>query len=74
MNDATQSAPNGRVLLEMRDDVAVMTLNDPSVLNAFGFKLRNDMSWALDQLEASGARCLYEYEVRCFRASAAPPC
>jgi 2-(1,2-epoxy-1,2-dihydrophenyl)acetyl-CoA isomerase len=58
MNDATQSAPNGRVLLEMRDNVAVMTLNDPSVLNAFGFKLRNDMSWALDQLEASGARCL----------------
>ena len=35
-----------------------MTLNDPSVLNAFGFKLRQDMSWALDQVEASGARCL----------------
>ena len=42
----------------MRDNVAVMTLNDPSVLNAFGFKLRQDMTWALDQVEASGARCL----------------
>jgi 2-(1,2-epoxy-1,2-dihydrophenyl)acetyl-CoA isomerase len=58
MNDATESAPNGRVLLEMRDNVAVMTLNDPSVLNAFGFKLRQDMTWALDQVETSGARCL----------------
>src|ERR1700722_15248528 len=54
MNDATESGPNGRILLEMRDHVAVMTLNDPSVLNAFGFKLRNDITWALDQLEASG--------------------
>jgi 2-(1,2-epoxy-1,2-dihydrophenyl)acetyl-CoA isomerase len=51
-------APNGRVLLETRDDVAVMTLNDPSVLNAFGFKLRQDMTWALNQVEASNARCL----------------
>ncbi len=51
-------APNGRVLLEMRDKVAVMTLNDPSVLNAFGFKLRQDMSWVLDRVEASDARCL----------------
>jgi 2-(1,2-epoxy-1,2-dihydrophenyl)acetyl-CoA isomerase len=51
-------APNGRVLLEVRDNVAVMTLNDPSVLNAFGVKLRQDMSWVLDRVEASGARCL----------------
>ena len=58
MEDATESAPNGRVLLERRDEVVVMTLNDPSVLNAFGFKLRQDMSWALDQVESSGARCL----------------
>ena len=29
MNDATETAPNGRVLLEMRDNVVVMTLNDP---------------------------------------------
>jgi len=58
MEDATESAPNGRVLLEMRGNVAVMTLNDPSVLNAFGFKLRQDMTWALDQVEAGGARCL----------------
>jgi 2-(1,2-epoxy-1,2-dihydrophenyl)acetyl-CoA isomerase len=58
MEDATESAPNGRVLLERQGDVVVMTLNDPGVLNAFGFKLRADMSWALDQVEASGARCL----------------
>ena len=45
MNDATESAPNGRVLLEMRDNVALMTLNDPSVLNAFGFKLKQDVTW-----------------------------
>jgi 2-(1,2-epoxy-1,2-dihydrophenyl)acetyl-CoA isomerase len=58
MENATETAPNGRVLLERQDNVVVMTLNDPSVLNAFGFKLRQDMSWALDQVEASGARCL----------------
>jgi 2-(1,2-epoxy-1,2-dihydrophenyl)acetyl-CoA isomerase len=58
MHDATEAGPNGRVLLEMRDNVAVLTLNDPSVLNAFGLKLRQDMTWALDQLEGSGARCL----------------
>ena len=58
MHDVTETAPNGRVLLEMRDNVAVMTLNDPSVLNAFGFKLRQDMTWALDRVEAGDARCL----------------
>ncbi len=58
MENSTESAPNGRVLLERRDDVLIMTLNDPSVLNAFGLKLRQDMSWALDQVESSGARCL----------------
>ena len=52
------TAPNGRVLLETRDNVAVLTLNDPGVLNAFGFKLRADMTWALDRLESEGARCL----------------
>ena len=58
MKDATEAAPNGRILLERQDNVIVMTLNDPSVLNAFGFKLRQDMTWALDQVEASDARCL----------------
>ena len=51
-------APNGRVLLDLREGIAVMTLNDPSVLNAFGLKLRQDMSWALDQVESGAARCL----------------
>src|ERR1700733_2175135 len=58
MQDATEAAPNGRVLLERQDNVVVLTLNDPSVLNAFGLKLRQDISWALDQVETSGARCL----------------
>jgi 2-(1,2-epoxy-1,2-dihydrophenyl)acetyl-CoA isomerase len=58
MEDATEAAPNGRVLLERQDNVVVMTLNDPGVLNAFGLKLRQDISWALDQVETSGARCL----------------
>jgi 2-(1,2-epoxy-1,2-dihydrophenyl)acetyl-CoA isomerase len=49
---------HGRVRLELVDTVAVMTLNDPSVLNAFGFKLRQDMSEALDAVEESDARCL----------------
>jgi 2-(1,2-epoxy-1,2-dihydrophenyl)acetyl-CoA isomerase len=58
MEYATETAPNGRILLQRQDNVIVMTLNDPSVLNAFGFKLRQDISWALDLVEASGARCL----------------
>lgn len=49
---------HGRILLEAADGVAVMTLNDPGVLNAFGLKLREDMSQALDAVEAGGARCL----------------
>src|ERR1700734_3701595 len=49
---------HGRILLETTGDVAVMTLNDPSVLNAFGQKLREDMTVALDRVEAGSARCL----------------
>ena len=49
---------NGRILLDMADGVAVMTLNHPSTLNAFGAKLRADMTEALDQIEAGNARCL----------------
>lgn len=49
---------NGKVILEFADDVATMTLNDPSALNAFGVKLKQDMSAALDAIEASDARCL----------------
>ncbi len=51
-------APNGRVLLEMQGKVAILTLNDPSVLNAFGHKLRQDITWALDRLDNGDARCL----------------
>jgi 2-(1,2-epoxy-1,2-dihydrophenyl)acetyl-CoA isomerase len=49
---------HGRIVLEITGDVAVMTLNDPSVLNAFGLKLREDMTVAMDRVEASLARCL----------------
>ncbi len=49
---------HGRVLLETTGHVAVMTLNDPSVLNAFGLKLRQDMTEALDRVESGTARCL----------------
>ena len=49
---------HGRILLEPNGDVLVMTLNDPSVLNAFGQKLRDDMTIALDTIESSSARCL----------------
>jgi len=49
---------HGRILLETSGDVAVMTLNDPGVLNAFGHKLREDMTVAMDRVEAGSARCL----------------
>jgi 2-(1,2-epoxy-1,2-dihydrophenyl)acetyl-CoA isomerase len=49
---------HGRVLLERAGRVAVMTLNDPPTLNAFGVKLREDMAAALDAIEAGDARCL----------------
>ena len=49
---------HSRILLETSGDVAVMTMNDPSVLNAFGHKLREDMTVAMDRVEAGSARCL----------------
>src|ERR1700759_5099857 len=49
---------HGRIILEKTGDVAVTKINDPSVLNAFGLKLREDMSVAMDQVEVSSARCL----------------
>ncbi len=49
---------NGKIELEVADGIATMTLADPQVLNAFGAKLRADMSEALNQVEAGDARCL----------------
>ena len=49
---------HGRILLETTGDIAIMTLNDPGVLNAFGQKLREDMTVAMDRVEAGSARCL----------------
>jgi 2-(1,2-epoxy-1,2-dihydrophenyl)acetyl-CoA isomerase len=47
-----------RIRLEADGSVAVMTLNDPAVLNAFGRKLREEMGEALDRIEAGPTRCL----------------
>ena len=47
-----------RVRLEQQGNVAILTLNDPSVLNAFGFLLRQDFAEAIDAVEAGSARCL----------------
>jgi 2-(1,2-epoxy-1,2-dihydrophenyl)acetyl-CoA isomerase len=49
---------NGRILLERREGVMVMTLNHPASLNAFGFKLKQDFTDALDEIERGDARCL----------------
>lgn len=49
---------HGKILLETSGNVCILTLNDPAVLNAFGQKLREDMQAAMDQVEASQARCL----------------
>jgi len=49
---------NGRILLDRDGDVVVMTLNDPSVLNAIGMKMRQDITQALDEIEAGTGRCL----------------
>ncbi len=49
---------HGRIRLDTTGDVTVMTLNDPSVLNAFGRKLREDMAEAMDIVESGPARCL----------------
>ncbi len=54
----TMPMGNGRILLGRDGAVAVMTLNDPAVYNAFGVKLRQDMTQALDMVDASDARCL----------------
>jgi len=49
---------NGRVLLTLDGKVAVVTLNDPAVYNAFGVRLKADLTEALDRVDGSGARCL----------------
>lgn len=50
----------GRVLLEMSDGVALLTLNDPKVMNAAGASLLDNVLEALDAIEdpANGVRCL----------------
>jgi 2-(1,2-epoxy-1,2-dihydrophenyl)acetyl-CoA isomerase len=51
---------NGKVKLDVADQVAVLTLNDPTALNAVSLPMLEDIAAALDALEApdAGARCL----------------
>lgn len=49
---------HGKIRLDTIGRVAVLTLDDPAVLNAFGQKLREDMTVAMDQVESSSVRCL----------------
>jgi len=50
--------PNGKMELRFEEGVAVLAFNDPAVLNAIGFRMREDFTAALDRIEASGARCI----------------
>lgn len=51
-----------RALLAVKDGIATLTLNHPEALNAFGHVLRQDVTKALDALDAAvadrSARCL----------------
>jgi len=51
-----------RALLDVQNGIATLTLNHPEALNAFGHRLRQDVSAALDKLDAAvadrSARCL----------------
>ncbi len=51
---------NGKVKLDIDGSVAVLTLNDPTALNAVSVPMLEDIQAALDALEAgdSGVRCL----------------
>ena len=53
---------DSRALLDVQDGIATLTLNHPEALNAFGYRLRQDVSAALDKLDAAvadrSARCL----------------
>lgn len=47
-----------KVLLEFRDDIAFLKLNDPGVLNAVSPQMIADLGPAVQEVGASGARCL----------------
>ncbi len=49
---------NSKMDLRFEEGVAVLAFNDPAVLNAIGFRMREDFTAALDSIEASGARCV----------------
>jgi 2-(1,2-epoxy-1,2-dihydrophenyl)acetyl-CoA isomerase len=49
---------HGKVRLDYLGPLAIMTLDDQPVLNAFGAKLREDMTDAVDQVESGASRCL----------------
>lgn len=49
-----------KITLEISDGIAVLTLNDPDVLNAVSVKMIEELNQAVDMVEdpGSGARCL----------------
>ncbi len=51
---------HGKVTLDVNDSVGVLTLNDPSSLNAWGLKLREDFADAMAFLEdkSNAVRCV----------------
>jgi 2-(1,2-epoxy-1,2-dihydrophenyl)acetyl-CoA isomerase len=57
-NQRKRGMRHGKVRLDQVGQLAIMTLDDQPVLNAFGAKLRQDMTDALDQVEAGPFRCL----------------
>ena len=51
---------HGRVTLDVNDGIGILTLNDPSSLNAWGRKVREDFAEVMDFLEDknNGVRCV----------------
>ncbi|MEM7407925.1 MAG: enoyl-CoA hydratase-related protein [Pseudomonadota bacterium] len=51
---------NGKITLDQQGTTAVLTLNDPGTLNAWGEKMKADFAEAMDLLETgtSGIRCV----------------
>ena len=46
-----------KLKVDVRDEVAVLTLNDPSTLNAAGLALMADLTDAIDRIAAGDIAC-----------------
>lgn len=61
LNDKTPTvSPSGKILLEKRGDVLIVSLNDPDRLNATSPEMASDLSAVLDRIDAgeTGARAM----------------